>query len=153
MRRALYRAWPHLPGSWQRLVLRIAVARTSLGALALIEDARGRLLLAHHTYRRQAWGLPGGFTRRGEDPAVGLARELGEELGVPAVIGPLICAVREAEGRHLTLYYRASLLAAPHADGVELDALRYVAPWEVPLLCGGPRAQPWLRALADRRAS
>lgn len=152
LRRALYRIWRRLPGGCQRFALRIAVPRVSLGALALIQDANGRLLLAHHTYRRHAWGLPGGFTCHGEDPAVGLAREIGEELGVPALIGPLAYAEREACGRHLTLYYRATLLAAPRVDGIELDALRYVAPAQASALLGRP-SLPWLAGLAARRAS
>jgi ADP-ribose pyrophosphatase YjhB (NUDIX family) len=135
------------------LVIRVAVPRVSLGALALIEDGRGRILLAHHTYRRQAWGLPGGFTRRGEDPVAGLVREIGEELGVPALVGPLVYAEREADGHHLTLYYRATLLGTPCADGAELDALRFVAPAEVPALFGGRCPLAWLSALSDRRAS
>jgi ADP-ribose pyrophosphatase YjhB (NUDIX family) len=41
------------------------------------------VLLVRHTYvRRDQWDIPGGFVRPGEDAAVTLRRELGEELGL-----------------------------------------------------------------------
>lgn len=154
LRRAFYRAWGMLPGWMQQITIRLAVRKVTLGACALIEDGRGRLLVAHHPYRRRAWGLPGGFSKRGEEPAGGLARELREEMGVAALIGSLVYAETESAGRHLTLYYRAMLLGTPRVDGVELDSLRFVAPDTVPALFGEDAAAlPWLAALRARRAS
>ena len=45
--------------------------------MGLIEDPDGRLLLLEHRFRVPLpWGLPGGFIKRGEEPAEALAREL-----------------------------------------------------------------------------
>ncbi|MFI5271732.1 MAG: NUDIX hydrolase [Ktedonobacterales bacterium] len=153
LRRAFYRGWALLPEWCQRLAVRLGARKVTLGACALIQDTRGRLLVAHHTYRRRAWGLPGGFAARGEEPASALARELREELGVAgAAVGRLVYAETEAGGRHLTLYYHAMLLGTPRTDGVELDGLRYASLDDVPALFGAD-ALPWLDALRTRRAS
>lgn len=114
--------------------MRVAVPRVSLGAAAVIHDTAGRVLLAHHTYRRQPWDLPGGFVRRGEQPAASLQRELREELGVPTMVGPLLAAT--TAGAHLTLYYRVALNGVPRPDDVEIDGYRYVAVADIPALLG-----------------
>jgi 8-oxo-dGTP pyrophosphatase MutT (NUDIX family) len=148
-RRLLYRLWPRVPLRVQRLVRRLVARPVTLGACAVIQDAGGRVLLAHHTYRRRAWGLPGGLVGPDEQPMDALARELCEEAGVPAAIGPLLCAEADTAGRHLTLYYRATLAGQPRPDGVEIDAYRYATLDEAPELLGTP-TPPWLPATAGR---
>ena len=92
LNRGLLALWRAMPDGLRPLALRLGTARVSVGVCALVQDARGRLLLTHHTYREQPWGLPGGFIGRREQPGVALARELREELSVAAVIGPLVYA-------------------------------------------------------------
>jgi 8-oxo-dGTP pyrophosphatase MutT (NUDIX family) len=144
--------WRRLPGRLARLALRLRMARVSVGVCALAQDGHGRLLVAHHTYRRYPWGLPGGLVGRGEQPDAALARELREELGVEASIGPLIHAETWPRGQHLTLYYSATLLGTPEVDGIEIDNFRYVTLDETRILLG-PAADRWLAALTGRRAS
>ena len=149
-RRLLYRVWRLLPPLGQRLAYRVAAPSVSLGACALIRDARGRVLVAHHTYRRQAWGLPGGLVGTHEQPDAALARELREELGITARIGPLLHAAIDV--RHLTLYYGATITGTPCPDGVEIDQLRYVTAAELASLVGEPLPN-WLPYLTERKAS
>jgi 8-oxo-dGTP pyrophosphatase MutT (NUDIX family) len=152
LRRTFYTCWPRLP-RWSRgLALRLALPRHSLGVCAVIQDMRGRVLVAHHTYREAAWGLPGGFVRRREQPRRALARELSEELGVDARIGPLLYAELYEPSGHLTLYYGATLLETPCADGVEVDRTCFVSRTDALALLG-PLAAPWLASLPGRRAS
>ena len=144
--------WRRLPNRLKRLALRLRMNRVSVGVCALALDEQGRLLVAHHTYRKYPWGLPGGLIGRGEHPEEALARELREELGVEASIGALVHAETWPPGQHLTLYYTAILHGAPVVDGIEIDGYRYVTPDEARQLLG-PAADRWLAALSARRAS
>ncbi|MFD7861349.1 NUDIX domain-containing protein [Streptomyces sp. NPDC059783] len=55
------------------------------GTSVLITDQYGRVLVQHVDYRDTCL-LPGGGLDQGESPASGAARELGEELGITAVL-------------------------------------------------------------------
>ncbi|UQI46696.1 NUDIX domain-containing protein [Streptomyces sp. HU2014] len=52
-----------------------------LGALVLVRDDAGRILLVKPTYR-SGWVLPGGAAHQGESIADAAARELAEETGL-----------------------------------------------------------------------
>lgn len=145
-RRIFYGAWRLLPGWAQGLAFRLGAPKVSMGAVAVIQDVRGRILLAHHTYRQRAWGLPGGLVNRHEQPAEAVMRELREELGVAAVVGPLLHAETCVPSNHLTLYYLATIDGQPQLDGVEIDGVRYVAADEVVVLMG-EEATAWLASL------
>jgi len=142
-RRIVYRTWQRLPHWLQRRIVRVVVPSVTIGVCAVILDARGRLLLVHHTYHQQSWGLPGGFVRGDEQPPETLARELREELGVAARIGPLLTVEIAPRTGHLTLYYRATLRDGPRHDGVEINAWRYVSLPAANLLLSTPRPS-WL---------
>jgi 8-oxo-dGTP pyrophosphatase MutT (NUDIX family) len=55
----------------------------------LLRDEQGRVLLCELTYK-QEWDLPGGVVEVGEAPALGLVRELQEELGITVEVLDLI---------------------------------------------------------------
>ena len=131
-----YQSWRMLPGWCQRLAVRVAAPKVTPGACAVIVDDQGRVLLAHHTYRARPWGLPGGFINSREQPDAGLSRELHEELGVDAQVGPVLSAETNPTTHQLTLYYRATLLGRPQEDGIEIDGLHFAAPEEVSTLLG-----------------
>jgi ADP-ribose pyrophosphatase YjhB (NUDIX family) len=100
------------------VLVRIAVGvwapRQRLGAIAVILDERGRVLVVEHALRvRHPWGFPGGWVERGEHPEHGLVRELREELGLHVEVGELLRCEKhgeQAEGDGpggLTLIYTA----------------------------------------------
>ncbi len=151
-RRAFYVTFRQLPAWAQRLAIHLGAAKVTYGACAVVQDSRGRVLLAHHTYRQRAWGLPGGLIRRNEQPSEAVERELREELGVCAVVGPLLYAETCLPSGHLTLYYRATLAGVPRSDGVELDGLHYANLDEAAALLG-PEARRWLDCIRTRQAS
>lgn len=146
LRPHFYRAWRLLPSWVQYRLMRWGAAKVSFGACAVIRDPQGRVLMVHHTYRRVLpWGLPGGLGRGDEQPWQTVAREVREELGVDATIGPLLHAAIYEPSGHLTLYYQARIGAVPRLDGVETDSFRYATPAEVGHLLG-TRDLPWLTA-------
>jgi 8-oxo-dGTP diphosphatase len=82
---------------------------------AVIRDADDRVLLTRRPQGRHMaglWEFPGGKVRDGEAPALALARELVEELGVSIEVdSPMTFAVHEEPGmRILLLFYAARIV-------------------------------------------
>ena len=76
-------------------------------ALVLLNEVE-QVLLLHHVFHPVApWGLPGGWLNRNEAPAVGGLRELREETGLTAVLGPVIHVTYETKPNHIGIFYLA----------------------------------------------
>ncbi len=94
LKRSLLRVWRRLPRLLQGRIQWLVLPKWLVGAIAVVVDERGQVLLFRHTYRdNYPWGLPGGWLRPGEDPNRGVEREIYEESGYriqtrhPLVIG------------------------------------------------------------------
>src|SRR6185437_562491 len=147
-----YRLLRRVPTRMRLLLVYLGSPKMTVGASAIIWDSVGRVLLVHHTYRRPAWGFPGGLVGRREDPGAALERELREELGVLVTADTLLHAETHAPARHLTLYYQMSLQGSPRHDGIEIDAFRYAALEELETVFGA-RPGAWLRMARTRHTS
>lgn len=77
----LLRTHPGLATTAHRVASRLA-ARHRVGALAVVLDDDGRVLLVRHALRAPGWALPGGWVRRHEEPADAVVREVREETGL-----------------------------------------------------------------------
>jgi len=135
LRRLGLQVWRRLP-SWMRGALTWCLkAHFVVGTVAIIDDADSRVLLARHTYRRSSpWALPGGWVRRGEDPAETIAREILEETGLTInVLGPL--TVQREGPRHLTIVYAARVIGGTFRPSDEVSEVQSVVPgaWPVGL--------------------
>ncbi|MDG4796479.1 NUDIX domain-containing protein [Micromonospora sp. WMMD1082] len=84
-RAVAYQVFYRLPLPVRRRLVRLAVPKYIVGAVTLVRDSEaegaGRLLLLRQPPGR-GWTLPAGLLQRGENPAVGAARELHEESGI-----------------------------------------------------------------------
>jgi 8-oxo-dGTP diphosphatase len=130
--RLAIRLWRCLPG-WLRGVLTWWFnAHFVVGTVAIVEDDRGRVLLARHTYRRHApWALPGGWVRRGEDPSDTIVREISEETRFAVeVIAPL--TVQREGSRHFTIVYAARLAGGTFRPSAEVSEVCFAGPGEWP---------------------
>jgi 8-oxo-dGTP diphosphatase len=99
---------------------------------AALIDGAGRVLLAQRPAGKPMaglWEFPGGKLHAGETPEAGLARELGEELGievVPADLVPLTFASHAYAKFHVLLLLYVCHKWRGEIDGREGQALAWV---------------------------
>lgn len=120
-----------------------------VAAYAVITDDDGRILLAHWVEgRHRAWTLPGGGLEPGEDPEHAARREVREETGYQATVGPLLgihsrvipAARRIAESdaalHTLRIVYRGHITGGELSDEQDgsTDEARWFTPEELPAL-------------------
>jgi 8-oxo-dGTP diphosphatase len=135
-RRLLLRLWRDVPfPKWMRHVfLRILNPSFMVGAMALIQDDQGRILIVEHTYRRDVpWGLPGGWLKHAESPEMGLAREVLEETGLQVRVERLLGADFWASSQ-LDLLYRCTVEGGSYQSSDETGLHRWVTPAQLPEL-------------------
>jgi len=98
----------------------------------IITDKRGRILLSRRTPNRDMpglWEFPGGKREAGESPDAALIRELDEELGIRAAVGPHVITVpQQYPGKRLRLDVRQIVHWEGAPRGREGQALAWVAP-------------------------
>lgn len=132
----MLRVWRDVPfPGWMRLLfLRVLNPSFMVGAMALIQDEHGRILVLEHTYRRRVpWGLPGGWLKHAESPEAGLAREVFEETGLRVNVETLLAA--DFWGRtQLDLLYRCEIESGIYQSSDETGLHRWVSVDELPEL-------------------
>lgn len=99
-------------------------SRPYIAAGVLFFDDAGRILLVQPTYKDH-WDIPGGYVETGETPAQTAAREVQEELGMEAPVGPLLVAdwaPHPDEGDKLLLIFDGGTLTAAQLNGIRLQA-------------------------------
>jgi 8-oxo-dGTP diphosphatase len=135
-RKILLRVWRDVPfpGWMRQLFLRVLNPSFMVGAMALITDEQGRILVVEHTYRRQLpWGLPGGWLKHAESPESGLRREVLEETGLEVQVESLLGADFWGSSQ-LDLLYRCSVLSGTYTPSDETGQHRWCSPAELPEL-------------------
>ncbi len=70
-------------------ILNSGLPKKRVIAQGVLRDLDNRVLLCELTYKKE-WDLPGGVIETGESPAIGLVRELEEELGIEVKINSLL---------------------------------------------------------------
>jgi len=106
IKRVGYRTWGMLPLAVKEFFIRRGTPSYHVGAICVIERADGALLLIRNSYRK-AWGFPGGFLKRGEDPSAAVRRETCEEVGVDVVVDDAPKVVVEPDFRRVDVIFRA----------------------------------------------
>ena len=129
---ALLRRFPPPPPVYWRLA-RLANDSFLVGACGVVADERGRVLVFHHTYRQDPWGLPGGWMRRGESPLECLEREVAEESGLEVRATRLLLIGVAPDRPKLDLVVGGTLVGGSFRPSREVDAHRWARPDELPL--------------------
>jgi ADP-ribose pyrophosphatase YjhB (NUDIX family) len=132
----LLRRVRHLAAEWTPLrwlvrgAVRVVAPTHRVGAVGVVFDPQGRVLLVEHAFRTDfPWGLPGGWVESGEEPSAAVRRELREELGLDVEVGELAeCAVvgrirTSTHPVHLGLAYACELKSG--AGTLSIEALGY----------------------------
>jgi ADP-ribose pyrophosphatase YjhB (NUDIX family) len=128
LRRVAYGVYYLLPPPLRRRLVRLAMARYTVGAVALVYDADdpGRMLLLRQP-RAVGWSLPAGLLQRGERPVDGCVRELAEETGLrlpPEAMTPAVPnAVVHSRGMWVDVVFETRVSAAAvtvTVDGTEV---------------------------------
>lgn len=90
--------------------MKLTVPRQRIGVSMIALDEAERVFLLKHVFHPSIpWGLPGGWLGRNEAPARGVLRELYEETGLTAVIGPVVHMALEKEPAHIAIAYLAQI--------------------------------------------
>ena len=66
-------------------------------------------MLNHVFHPVARWGVPGGWMNRGESPAECALRELREETGLTAKLGPVVHVSHESIPPHIGIAYAATI--------------------------------------------
>ncbi len=119
----------------------------------VIEDARGRILLARRTEGRDLaglWEFPGGKVDPGETPEQALVRELREELGIEARVGaPVIAVPQQYPDKRLCLDVRRIEAWSGAVKGLDGQALVWVPPHKLASYAMPDADRPVVAALRD----
>lgn len=119
----------------------------------VIEDARGRILLARRTEGRDLaglWEFPGGKVDPGETPEQALVRELREELGIEARVGaPVIAVPQQYPDKRLRLDVRRIEAWSGAVKGLDGQALVWVPPHKLASYAMPDADRPVVAALRD----
>jgi 8-oxo-dGTP diphosphatase len=118
MKRAAMAVFRNTPRPMRRLAIRAVSPTYTVGAVLALVRADGALLLVRQRHTG-GWALPGGLMSRGEPPALAVAREAYEEVGIrldPAEL-PVPFAVVSPRVRRVDVVFVCSA-------GPEVQAMR-----------------------------
>lgn len=116
------------------LVWRRFQARFSAGAVGVVFNTEGQILLVEHAFHaKHPWGLPGGWVARREDPAVTVRREIREELSLTVEVGAVLL-VETPFPSHLDLAYLCHTTGSIGTLSFELLDYAWCSPQHLPPL-------------------
>jgi 8-oxo-dGTP pyrophosphatase MutT (NUDIX family) len=118
-----------------RIVQRLNAPRHRVGAVGAVFDQGGQVLVVEHVFRTDfPWGLPGGWIKRGEDPAATVRREIEEELGLKVDVKQVLVSEqiplvpRSTHPPHIGLAYYCRLTSGSFIETPEILSIEWRNP-------------------------
>jgi 8-oxo-dGTP diphosphatase len=146
--------WKRLPGSVRRRLVRVGQRRFTVTAGAMIFNDEGRILLLDHVFRPDcAWGIPGGFLSKGEQPEAALRRELKEEIGIEVEAVEMLFARTLPRPRQIEIYFRARAIGRPEPCSFEIKSACWFSVDDLPSELSQDQRRLIRRALASSENS
>src|SRR4051794_35651705 len=139
--RLLLVIWRYLPLAARRFAIRLLYPRFPIGAVAIVQDDRGRVLLVRQTYHRAGarWGAPGGWLAHGETPREAAARETLEETGLQIAVGRVL-EIGSGPYREVSLAFECRIIGdTGYHPSPETDRMAYFSPDELPPMTAATR--------------
>jgi len=131
----LLRIWKFLGRlpALQRFIIGLFHPKFLVGVVAVVRNDQGRVMLFHHTYRSHfAWSLPGGWLKRGEDPADAVVREIKEESDLDVEIVRPLASIATAVHPNFEVIYLARLTGGTFRPSHEVDEVGYFTAADLP---------------------
>ncbi len=129
MKAWLFKLWQWLPiPQWaQWRIVWLLVPKFMVGAVAVILNDRGQVLIFQHTYRKaQLWGLPGGWLNHDEESCDTIVRELHEEAGITIEVERLLYVGTSKQYPRIDIVYLCRHIAGEFRPCAEVSAARFV---------------------------
>lgn len=123
-----------LPKNIQLFIMRIFQNQFLVGVTGVIFNKKDEVLLFKHTYRQQAWSLPGGYLKAGEHPAEALEREIKEESGLVVSADDMLKTRTDRDGSRLDMCFVGVLIGGEFTPSHEVSAYGFFSQDTMPLL-------------------
>jgi ADP-ribose pyrophosphatase YjhB (NUDIX family) len=124
--------WRRLPKGLRNRISQFGTGRFTVSVAAMMFDAEGRILLFEHVFRPSAWGVPGGFVAKGEQPDDALRREMREEANLEIDNIKLLFVRTLANLKRVEVYYQARPIGMPQPASFEIKSTAWFRLNELP---------------------
>ena len=108
--------------------------RFLVGVTGIIFNNKNEILIFKHTYRSQAWALPGGYLKSGEHPQEALEREIKEESGLVVSVDEPLKTRTDRGSARLDMCYTGILIGGDFIPSHEVSEYGFFAQDKLPLL-------------------
>lgn len=114
--------------------MRLFQSQFLVGVTGVIFNAKDEILLFKHTFRQQAWSLPGGYLKAGEHPAEALEREIKEESGLVVSVDDMLKTRTDRDGARLDMCFVGVFIGGEFTPSKEVSEYGFFAQDKMPLL-------------------
>lgn len=113
--------------------IRAVVRPVRIGVALVAFNKQDEVLMLRHVFHPTSpWGLPGGWLATGESPGDCALRELREEVGLVAELGPPVLVARDPHPDHIGIAYLGWIHSGTPSPGPEIMDARWFALAELP---------------------